>query len=111
MRDRLDLVTEERDAVGGLAVGRLDLDCVTPHTEAPATENRVVTGELDVDELAQHQVAIVQLAHGEVDDPLLVRLWRAEAVDARHRRDDDRVAPREQIRRRRVAQTIDVVVA
>ena len=46
----------------------------------------------------------------EEDEPLLVLLRRAEAVDARHRRDDDRVAAREQARRRRVAQPVDVVV-
>ena len=46
----------------------------------------------------------------EEDDALLVLLRRAEAVDARDRRDDDRVAPREQVRRRRVAQPVDVVV-
>ncbi len=34
----------------------------------------------------------------DADDPLLVLVRRAEAVDARHRRDDDHVAPRQEVR-------------
>ena len=110
VRDLLDLVAEERDAVRRLRVRRLDLDHVTLHAETAAAENRVVARVLDVDQLAQDEIAVGLLADRQEDDLLLVLLGRAEAVDARDRRDDDRVAPREQVRRRRVAQTIDVVV-
>ena len=110
MRDLLDLVAEERDAIRGLGVRRLDLDDVALHAEAPAPEDRVVARVLDVDQLAQHEIAVGLLAGGQEDDLLLVLLRRAEAVDARHRCDDDRVAAREQVRRRSVAQPVDVVV-
>ena len=55
VRDRLDLVAEERDAVGGLRVGRLHLEHVALDPEAAAPEHRVVADVLDVDELAQHE--------------------------------------------------------
>ena len=110
VRDLLDLVAEHRDAVGGLGVRRLDLDHVALDPEPPAAEQRVVADVLDVDQLAQHQVAVVLLADGQEDDALLVLLRRAEAVDAGDGRDDDHVAAREQVRRRRVAEPVDVVV-
>ena len=53
----------------------------------------------------------VLLADVQEDDLLLVLLGRAEAVDARDGRDDDHVAAREQVRRRGVAEPVDVVVA
>ena len=110
MRDRLDVVAEERDAVRRLRVRRLHLDDVALDAEPAAPEQRVVADVLDVDQLAQHQVAIDVLADRHRDDLLLVLVRRAEAVDARHRGDDDHVAPREDVRRRRVAQAVDVVV-
>ncbi len=109
--DRLDLVAEERDPERGLGVGRLHLEHVALHPEAAATEQRVVADVLDVDQLAQHQVAVVLLPDGEEDDALLVLLGRAEAVDAGDGRDDDDVAAREQVRGRRVSEPVDVVVA
>ena len=110
VRDLLDLVAEERDAVGRLHVRGLDLDHVALDAEPAAAEQRVVARVLDVDQLAQHEVAVVLLALGEQDDALLVLLRRAEAVDARDRGDDDHVAAREQRGGRRVAQPVDVVV-
>ena len=79
---------ETRYAVS--AVRRLDLEHVALDPEAPAAEQRVVADVLDVDQLAQHEVAVVLLADREEDDLLLVLLRRAEAVDARDRGDDDR---------------------
>ena len=69
--DRLDLVAEDRDAVGRLRVRRLDLDHVALDAEAAAAEQRVVARVLDVDQLAQHHVAVRLLADGEEDHPLL----------------------------------------
>jgi hypothetical protein len=110
VRDRLDEIAEERDAIRRLRVRRLHLDDVSLHAKAAAAEQRVVTDVLDVDELAQHQVAILLLADVHEHDALLVLLRRAQAVDARDGSDDDDVAPREEVRRRRVTQSIDVVV-
>ena len=74
MRDLLDLVPEERDAVRRLGRGRLHLDHVALDAEAPAAEQRVVPHVLRVDELAQELVAVVLLADGEVDEAGLVLL-------------------------------------
>ena len=82
MRDRLDLVAEERDPVRRLGVRRLHLEHVALDPEAAAAEQRVVADVLDVDQLAQHEVAVLLLADGQEDDLLLVLLRRAEAVDA-----------------------------
>ena len=110
VRDLLDLVAEHRDAVGGLGVRGLNLDHVALDAEAPAAEQRVVADVLDVDQLAQHHVAVDLLADGQEDDALLVFLRRAEAVDAGDGGDDHRVAALEQVRRGGVAEPVDVVV-
>ena len=62
MRDLLDLVAEERDAVRRLRVRRLDLHYIALDAEAAATEQRVVARVLDVDQLAQHEVPVGLLA-------------------------------------------------
>ncbi len=110
MRDRLDLVAEERDAVRGLLVRRLDLDDVALDAEASAAEDRVVPRVLAVDQLAQDEVAVVLLPDLEDQDALAPLLRRAEAVDARDRGDDDDVAAREERRGRVQPQPRDVVV-
>jgi hypothetical protein len=111
MRDLLDLVAEERDPVRRFHVRRLHLDYVALDAELASAEQGVVTDVLDVDQLPQHEVAVVLLALVQQHDPLLVLLGRAEAVDGRDRRDDDHVAAREQRGRRGVAKAVDVVVS
>ena len=49
-------------AVRGLGVGGLHLEDVALDPEAAAAEQRVVADVLDVDQLAQHEVAVVLLA-------------------------------------------------
>src|SRR2546423_1005090 len=53
-----DLVAEELDAVGELLVARMHLDDVAAHAEGRALEVHVVATVLQVDQLAQHPVAI-----------------------------------------------------
>ena len=110
VRDLLDLVAEERDAIRGLDVRRLDLDDVALHAEAAAPEHGVVAHVLALDELAEHLVAVVRLPHLEHQHALAPLLGRAEAVDARDGRDDDHVAAGEERRRRRQPEPRDVVV-
>ena len=110
VRDLLDQVAEERDAVRGLRVRRLNLDDVALDAEAPAPEHGVVADVLRVDELAQHGVAVVLLPHLEDQHPLAPLLRRAEPVDARDGGDHDHVAAREERRRRREPKPRDVVV-
>ena len=84
---------------------------------SPRTRNRarlsacVVALVLEVDEVAQDGVAPVLAADPQLEDGRAVVDRGAEAVDARHRRDDDHVAPLEQGVGRGVAQPVDLVVA
>ena len=110
VRDLLDLVTEERHAIGGLAVRRLDLHHIALDTEAPAPENGVVADVLAVDQLPQHLVAVVLLSHLQNEQPLAPLLWRADAVDAGDRGDDDDIAAGEKRRSRGEPEAGDVVV-
>ena len=110
VRDLLDLVAEERDPIRRLRRRGLHLDHVALDPEAAPPEQRVVADVLDVDQLAEELVAVVLLAHRQDDEPLLVLLRRAEAVDARDRGDDHHVAAREERRGRGVAEPVDVVV-
>ena len=94
-----------------LVVGGVHLDGVAPHPELAPHEVHVVALVAHVDELAQDRRA------GRSPRPtctmehvVAVLLGRAEAVDARHRRHHDHVAPGEQRRRGRVAQPVDLVV-
>ena len=108
--ERLDLVAEELDADRQLLVRRDDLDGVAADPERTAGEGHVVAGVLDVDQQPQQRVARHLVTDLELDRPVQVGLRRAEAVDAGHRRHHDHVAPRQQARRRRVAQPLHVVV-
>ncbi len=111
VRHPLHVVGEEGDAVRGLLVRRLHLDDVALHAEAAAAQHRVVADVLRVDELAQHEVAVVLGADLDVDHPLTPLLRRAEAVDAGDGRDHDHVATGEERRGRGEPQPRDVVVA
>src|SRR5665811_1991998 len=65
---------------------------------------------LDVDQLAQHLVAVDGVADAEQDHLLEVVLGRAEAVDAAHAGDDDDVAAQKERGGGGVAQPVDLVV-
>ena len=108
--DLLDLVAPELDADGGVLGGGPDLDRVAAHAELAARGLEVVARVLDVDELAQHLVAVHGLADLQQHHLLEVVLGRAEAVDAADAGDDDDVAPQEQRSRGGVAQAVDLVV-
>ena len=107
---RLDLVAEELDAHREFLVGRDDLDGVAAHPERAAGERHVVAGVLHVDQQPQQPVARHLVADLQLDRSVQVGLRSAQAVDAGHRRDHDHVAARQQARRRRVPQPLDVVV-
>jgi hypothetical protein len=110
MRDLLDLVAEERDAVRGLHVRRLDLDDVPLDPEPTPAEDAVVTDVLALDQLPQRLVAVLLGADLEDQHAAAPLLRRAEAVDARHRGDHDHVLAREERRGRGEPQPRDVVV-
>ena len=108
--DAVDRVAEHLDAQHRLLVGRVDLDRVAAHPEVAPAERHVVAVVLHVDEPAQDVAHVVVDADVEVEQVAAVLLGVAHAVDARHRRHDDDVAPGEQRRRGRVAQPVDLVV-
>ncbi len=110
LRQRLDVVAEEHGAIGGLGIGREDLERLALDAEVAAREHGVVAGVLDRDELVQQRVAIDRLAASQQLHVALVDVRRAEAVDARDRGHHDHVAAGEHSRRRRMAQAVDLGV-
>ena len=109
--DPLDLVAEELDPDEGLLRGRLEFQGVAADAEAGARQGLVVALVLEVDQVAQDGVAPVLAADAQAQDGRAVVHGRTQAVDARHGRHDDHVAPLEQGVRGRVAQPVDLVVA
>ncbi len=108
--DAVDRVAEHLDAQHRRLVGRMHLDGVATHPEVAAAERHVVAVVLHVDETTQDVAHVVVDADVEVEQIAPVLLGIAHAVDARHRRDHDHVAPGEQRGGRRVAQPVDLVV-
>ena len=109
-RQGVDLVAEHLDADREFLVHGDDFDCVATHAEGAACEGHVVAHVLHGDEAAQQCVAVDDHAALEFDHARHVFLGGAEAVDAGHGGDDDRVAPREQRVRGAVAQPLDLIV-
>ncbi len=109
--DPLDDVAEELDPDERLLRRRLELERVAADAEPGAAHRLVVALVLEVDEVAQDGVAPVLAADPQLEDGRAVVDRRAEAVDARHRGDDDHVASLEQGVRRGVAEPVDLVVA
>ena len=108
--DRLDLVAEEGDPVGGLGVGG-KISSTSPRTRKVPRARFVSLRRYCIPtSLRKHLVAVDPLADLEEQHLLAVELRRADPVDAGDRGDDDHVAAREQRRRRRVAQAVDLVV-
>ena len=109
--DLLHLVAEHVHPDQVLAVRWLDLEHVAAHPEAGARHGRVIALVLQVDQVAQDPVAAIVPADLEVDHRRAVVDRRPEAVDARHRGDDDHVASLEEGAGGVVAQPVDLVVA
>ena len=107
---RLDLVAEHLDADRELLIHGDDLDRIAAHAERAARKSQVVAHVLHGDEAPQESVAVDDHTPLELNHAGYVFLGSTEAVDARHRGDDDRVAPREQRVRSAVAQPLDLVV-
>ena len=108
--DPLDGVAEELDPQRDLLVGGVYLDGVAARPEGAAHQVHVVAVVLQVDQAAQERPLLVLLADGDRDDAVAVLRGRPQAVDARHRRHHDHVAPGEERRGGRVAQAVDLVV-
>ncbi len=96
LRERVDFVAEELDAVGVLVVGGIDLDDVAANAEGAAAEVGIVALVEDFDEAAGDVFAADALAFFEQQQHAVVGFRRAEAVDAGHGGDDDGVAALEE---------------
>ena len=110
LRDPLHLVAEELDPDDDLGAGRADLQGVAPDPEPGAGQRGVVALVLEVHEVAQHRVPPVLAADLQPQDRGAVVHRGAQAVDARHGRDDDHVPPLEQRVGGRVAEPVDLLV-
>ena len=107
----VDLVAEELDADGLVVrVGREYLDRIAAHAEHVALEGDIVSLVAYLYELAQQLVEGARLPRAQGYDHAFVVDRVAEAVDARHRGDDDHVAALEKAGGRAVAQALDLVV-
>ena len=109
--DPLDDVAEELDPDERLLGRRLELERVAADAEPGAAHRLVVALVLEVDQVAQDGVAPVLATDPQLEHGRAVVDRGTEAVDARHRGDDDHVAALEQGVRGGVAEPIDLVVA
>jgi hypothetical protein len=80
--DLFDLVAKELDAHGDVLVGRMDLQDVPPDAERSARQVEARSLVLHLDELRQQAAHPGAVAHLEVGEHVVVRVGRAEAVDA-----------------------------
>ena len=109
--DRLHHVAEQLDPDGQrFLVGGKHLDDVAAHAERPAVEVVVVALVLHGDQPPDDLVAVDPLALADRQVHLLIRLGRADAVDAGDRGHHHHVAPLHQRARRGMAHAVDLVV-
>ena len=108
--NRLNLIAEELNADRVLLVHGDDFDGIAAHTERAAVKVHVVTRVLHRHELAQQLVAVNLLTATQSHHLLNVLLGRAQTVNAGHGRNHHHVTASQQGVRRRVAQTLHLLV-
>src|ERR1700738_1078539 len=96
LREGVDLVAEELDAVGVLVVGGEDFDDVSADAEGCAAEVDIVAVVEDFYEAAGDVFALEALTLFEQEEHAVVGFGRAEAIDAGDGGDDDAVAALEE---------------
>ena len=108
--DALDLIAKELDADRGFVVGGVNLNGVTPNTKLSADEIHIVAFVLHVDKAPEDGALLMSFAL--TNNEHLIGIFRriAQAIDTRHRCNDDGVAASEQRRSCRVAETFDLIV-
>ena len=109
--DLFDLVAEQMDAPGAVfIVRRENIDRVAAHAERAAEEIGLRALVLQRHQVGE-QLALVDLAALlEREGHRRIGFHRADAVDARHRGDDDDVVALEQRARGRMAHAVDLLV-
>src|SRR5580704_3511354 len=96
LRQGLDFVAEELDAIGHLIVGGVNLDHVPPYTKGAAAEVTIIAFVENFDQAAGNVFAADLLPLFEQQQHAVVGLRRTQTVDAAYRGDDNGVAPLEQ---------------
>ncbi len=110
-RQALHLVVEQLDAHRfEVRFRRKDVDHIAAHTEGGAGEIHIVARVLQPGQPAQQLALIEAVATIDVQHHLQIGLRVTQAVDARHRGDDDRIRPLQQCLGRRQAHLLDVIV-
>ena len=104
-------IAEEFDAVGEFLVGRMELDDVAAHAEGAALEVDVVAGVLQIDQLAEHLVAVGLHVLADGQHAALVFHRRAEPEDAADRRHQQHIIAADQVAGGGEAQAIQIVIA
>jgi hypothetical protein len=107
--DLLDFVGEERDPYGLVGIGRLH-SRVSPFMRKLPRSTTSSLRLYCISTSRRSSARCSNLTDFELQHPLAVLNRRAETVDARHRRDDDGVAVRQQRRRGGVSQSVDLFV-
>ena len=110
LRDRLNLVSPKLHPDGRLRFGKVDVNDIAPHPEGAPVEVDVVALVSHLDQASQQFRTLDLVSHLEEEHHLAVLLWRADAVDARHRGDDDHVLTLQQGACCRKPQTVQFVI-
>ena len=109
--DALDLIVKQLDADGfEVGFGRVDVDDVAAYAERGAGEVHVVTGVLQVSQATQQFTLVEFVAAVNVQHHFQIGFGAAQAVDARHRGDDNRVLALQQRLGRGQSHLLDVIV-
>jgi hypothetical protein len=110
LRQAFDFIPPQLDAIGELFVSRPALDHVAAHAEPAADEIEIVSLVLNVDQPAQHLVAVDTLADAQRDHHFQIILGGAEPVQAAYRGDDNHVPPAHERTGRGQPQPLDLFV-
>ena len=109
-RHLVDLIAEKLDAHGVVFVRRPKFQYIAAHAERAARKvvrRALVLHFSELAEIVRHRLLRSTL---EKEQHAEIEIGIADAVDTRHRRDDDHVAPLEYCFRRREPQFVDLVV-
>ena len=93
-----------------LQVGREDLQCIATHPERAALKRLIIALILLRHQIRHHLALVVFFANLQILGHRRIGLNRADAVDARHRGNDDHIIALQQRSRRRVAHPVDLLV-
>ena len=109
--DALDLVAPELDADRvRVFVRREDLHGIAAHAEGAAVKVDVVALVLQLDEATKETGAQVLFAGLQPNEHLPIPIGASDAVDATHRRHDDRIATAQERARGRMTHAVDGVI-